>query len=299
MRAGELTPVYVPQVEDEASRDLRRAREDARGDLQAAKLRLKAFLRRHDIRETGRATWGPAHRRWLREGVCPTPAPQIVFQAYVRPVSEHPERLQRLEQALRDHVKAWRLAPVIDALQALRGVHFTVAVTMVAEWGDLTRVDHPRPLMSSLGLTPSAYARGARRRQGASTKAGHTHARRAFIEGAWAYRYPANVSRHLPWRREKVPKMRQDISWKAQVRRCQRDRQLCARGTHAQQVVVAIARELIAFLWAIARQIPGTPSHGVRMVADSRRVPTSIGRGAAPGWCHPRSREAAARNPRP
>jgi transposase len=259
MRAGELTPVYVPQVEDEAIRDLSRAREDAIGDLKAAKLRLKAFLLRHDIRYTGRATWGPAHLRWLSEVVCPTPAQQIVFQEYIRTVTEHTERLQRLEQELQDQVKAWRLAPVLDALQALRGVQFTVAVTMVAELGDLTRFDNPRQLMSYLGVTPSEYSSGERRRQGGITKAGNTHARRALIEGAWAYRYPAKVSRHLQLRLEKVPKTLQDISWKAQVRLCKRYRQLCARGKHPNQVVVAIARELIAFMWAIARHIPVTP----------------------------------------
>ena len=267
MRSGDLTPVDVPAVDDEAIRDLSRAREDAIGDLQAAKLRLKAFWLRHDMRYTGRATWGPAHLRWLSEVVCPTPAQQIVFQAYVRTVTEHTERLQRLDHALEDQVKAWRLAPVVDALQALRGVQFTVAVTIVAELGDLTRVDNPRQLMSDLGLTPSEYASGERRRQGSITKAGHSQARRVLIEGAWAYRYPANVSRHLPWRLERVPKTLQDISWKAQVRLCQRYRQLSARGTHAHQVVVAIARALIAFMWAIARHIPVTPESHVRMVA--------------------------------
>ena len=258
MRSGDLTPVYVPEVEDEAIRDLSRAREDAIGDLKAAKLRLKAFLLRHDIRYTGRATWGPAHLRWLSEVVCPTPAQQIVFQEYVRTVTEHTERLQRLAQELQDQVKAWRLAPVVDALQALRGVQFTVAVTIVAELGDLTRFDNPRQLMSYLGLTPSEYSSGERRRQGGITKAGNSHARRALIEGAWAYRYPANVSRHLQLRLENLPKGLQDISWKAQVRLCKRYRQLSARGKHANQVVVAIARELIAFMWAIARHISVT-----------------------------------------
>jgi transposase len=222
MRSGDLSPVYVPKVEDEAIRDLTRAREDAIRDLKTAKFRLKAFLLRHDIRYTGRAAWGPAHLRWLSEVVCPTPAQQIVFQEYVRAVNEHTERLQRLEQELQDHVKTWRLQPVVEALQALRGVQFTVAVTLVAELGDLTRFDNPRPLMKYLGLIPSEYSSGERRRQGAITKAGNTHARRALVEGAWAYRYPAKVSRHLQLRLEQLPKPIQDISWKAQVRLCKR-----------------------------------------------------------------------------
>ena len=256
---GDLTPVYVPKVEDEAIRDLCRAREDAIRDRKAAKFRLKAFLLRHDIRYTGRATWSPAHLRWLSEVVCPTPAQQIVFQEYIRAVNEHTERLERLEQELTDQVETWRLAPVVEALQALRGVQFTVAVTTVAELGDLTRFDNPRQLMNYLGLTPSEYSTGERRRQGGITKTGNTHARRALIEGAWAYRYPAKISRHLQLRLEKVPKPIQDISWKAQVRLCKRYRQLSARGKNPNQVVVAIARELSAFMWAIAQEVPLTP----------------------------------------
>ena len=259
MRSGDLTPVYVPTVDDEAIRDLTRAREDAINDLKAAKFRLKAFLLRHDIRYTGRATWSPAHLRWLAEVVCPTPAQQIVFQEYVRAVTEHTERLQRLEQELHEQVKTWRLQPVVEALQALRGVQFTVAVTMVAELGDLTRFDNPRQLMKFLGLIPSEYSTGERRRQGSITKAGNSHARRVLVEGAWAYRYPAKVSRHVQLRLEQQPKAIQDISWKAQVRLCKRYRRLMARGKHANQVVVAIARELVGFMWAIAKQVPVTP----------------------------------------
>jgi transposase len=258
-RSGDLTAVYVPTVEDEAIRDLTRAREDTIRDLKSAKFRLKAFLLRHDIRYTGRATWGPAHLRWLSEVVCPTPTQQIVFQEYVRAVNEHAERLQRLEHELQDQVKSWRLHPVVEALQALRGVQFTVAVTMVAEMGDLTRFDTPRELMKFLGLIPSEYSSGEQRRQGAITKAGNTHARRALVEGAWAYRYPAKVSRHLQLRLEQQPNIIQDISWKAQVRLCKRYRRLVSRGKHANVVTVAIARELAGFMWAIAREVPVTP----------------------------------------
>src|SRR5262247_677552 len=119
LRSGDLTPVYVPTVEDEAIRDLVRARVDALKDRKATKARLKAFLLRQDIRYEGRATWGPAHLRWLSEVVCPTPAQQMVFQEYVRAITEHSERLQRLEQELHEQVKSWRLQPVVEALQAL------------------------------------------------------------------------------------------------------------------------------------------------------------------------------------
>jgi transposase len=180
--------VYIPSVEDEAIRDVVRAREEVLKDLKAAKVRLKAFLLRQDMRYEGRANGGAAHLRWLAEVVCPTPAQQIVFQEYVRAVSEQTERLQRLEAELQPLVQSWRWYPVVEAIQALRGVQFTTAVTLIAELGALTRFDNPRQLMSYLGLPPSEHTRGERRRQGAITKTGNAHARRVLVEGAWAYR---------------------------------------------------------------------------------------------------------------
>jgi transposase len=168
----------------------------------------------------------------------------MVFQEDVRAASEHQERLQRREGALREQGHAWRLSPVVQALQAMRGVPYTVAITLIAELGDLSRFDNPRPLMSDLGLAPSAYASGERRRQGTITNARNSFARRALIAGAWAYCFPAKVSRplHVHW--EKIPKVIQDLAWKAQVRSCKRCRSLMARGKNPTQVVVAIAREV-------------------------------------------------------
>jgi hypothetical protein len=124
-----------------------------------------------------------------------------------------PMKRRRGPTALHDRVQAWHLCPVVDALQALRGVQFTIAVTSVADLGDLTCFDKPTQLMSDLGLTPSEYSTGDHRRQGAITKTNNAHARRALLEGAWAYRYPAKVSRHLQLRLEKVPKAIQVIGW--------------------------------------------------------------------------------------
>jgi transposase len=216
-------------------------------------------LLRHDIRYTGRANWRPAHLRWLSEVVCPTPAQHMVFQEYVQTVTEQTERLGRLALELHEQGQTWRFYPVVEALQALRGVQCTVAVTTVAERGDLTRFANPRQLMNYLGLTPSEYASGGRRQQGSMTKTGNAHARRALVEGAWAYRYPAQVSRQLQLRLEKLPAAIQAISGKAQVRLCQRYRHLMATGKHANQVVVAIARALRAFMWAIAKHMAVTP----------------------------------------
>jgi transposase len=192
----------------------------------------------------------------LAKVVCPTPAQQIVFQESIRAVDEQVERLARLEHELLDLAPKWRLWPVVEALQALRGVQWIVALTVVAELGDLTRFDNPRQLADFVGLIPSEHSSGEKRRQGGITKAGNSRARRVLVEGAWAYRYPAKISPHIQQRIEKLPKSLQDIGWKAQVRLCKRFRRLTARGKHSNVVVTAIARELIAFMWAIAKQVP-------------------------------------------
>jgi transposase len=256
LRSGDLTPVYVPTVDDEAIRDLCRARDAARLTLKNAKLRLKAFLLRLGRHYVGRADWNAAHQRYLAKVVCPTTAQQIVFQESVRAVDEQVDRLQRLEAELLECASTWRLYPVVQALQALRGVQFLIAITVVAELGDLTRFDSPRQLAAFVGLNPSEYSSGASRRQGGITKAGNGRARRALVEGAWAYRYPAKVSEHIQRRIDALPKPIQDLGWKAQVRLGKRFRRLVGRGKHPNVVVTAIARELIAFMWAIAKEIP-------------------------------------------
>jgi transposase len=259
LRSGDLSPGYIPRVEGEAIRDVVRAREEVLKDLKAATVRLKAFLLRQDIRYAGRADWTAAHLRWLATVVCPTPAQQMVFQEYGRAGSEQTERLHRVEAELPPLVQSWRWAPVVEAIQALRGIQFTAAVTLIAEVGDRSRFKTPRQLRSSLGLVPSEHSSGERRRQGSITKTGDSHARRVLGEGAWAYRYPAKVSRHRQLRLEKVAKGIQAISWKAQVRLCKRYRRLVARGKQVNQVVVAIAREMAAFVWAIAREVEMAP----------------------------------------
>ncbi|PYM21567.1 MAG: hypothetical protein DMD80_30200 [Candidatus Rokuibacteriota bacterium] len=142
---------------------------------------------------------------------------------------------------------------MVDALQALRGVQFTVAITTIAELGDLTRFDNPRQLMSYLGLTPSEYSSGDRRRLGGITKAGNGHARRVLIEAAKAYRHRAKVSEPIQARQQHLPAPIRDIAWRAQVRLCGRYRKLLARGKHPNTIAAAVARELAAFMWAIAR----------------------------------------------
>jgi len=256
LRSGDLTSVYVPSVQDEAIRDLCRSREDSVSALISAKFRLKSFLLRLGLHYTGRANWSEAHRRYLAKVVCPTPAQQIVFQESIHAVDQLTERVARLEAELEELLPSWRLYPVLRAVQALRGVQLTVAVTVLAELGDLTRFDNPRQLGAFVGLNPSEYSSGDKRRQGSITKAGNGHARRALVEAAWAYQHPAKVSAIIQKRLEGIPKPIQQTAWKAQVRLCKRFGRLVARGKNSNVVVVAIARELVAFMWAIARQTP-------------------------------------------
>jgi transposase len=255
LRSGDLSGVYVPEVQDEAIRDLCRAREGSMRDLKAAKLRLKSFLLRQDIRYSGKTTWTPAHLRWLAEAVCPTPAQQIVFQEHLRAITEHSERMARMEAELREQVKSWRLSPLVEAYQAARGVQFHVAATTAAELGDIRRFDKPRQLMAFVGLHPSEDSSGPRRRQGGIAKTGNIYARTALIEAAWSYRYPAKVSRQIQERQQALSPAIRDISWKAQVRLCKRFRKLIAHGKYPNVATTAVARELVAFLWAIAQQV--------------------------------------------
>src|SRR2546428_713440 len=159
----------------------------------------------------------------------------------------------RVETDRRDAGMVARLAPVVEALQALRGVQFTVAITTVAELGDLTRFDSPRQVMNYLGLTPSEYSSGERRRQGGITKMGNGHARRVLVEAAKAYRHRAKGSEQIQARQQQLPKETCDIAWRAQVRLCGRYKKLALRGKHANTIAAAIARELAGFMWAIAK----------------------------------------------
>jgi hypothetical protein len=233
-----------------ALRDLCRARDAARVTGKDAKLRLKAFLLRLDRHYVGRANWNDAHRRYLAKVVCPTPAQQIVFQEAVKAVDEQVDRLQRLEAELLDRAPAWRV-PGLPGLQALRRP-ILVAITVVAELGDLTRLtirdNWPPRRPHSVD-----YSSGARRQGGLPKRvrcAARVNRGRAGLspsrESVGAHSIPHD---HLP-------KPIQDLGWKAQVRLCKRFRRLVARGKHTNVAVTAVARELIAFMWAIAKEVP-------------------------------------------
>ena len=259
LKSEDLTPIYVPEPEDEAVRDLSRAREVAMKDLKDAKYQLKALLLRNNINYKGTANWSQKHLRWLTELVLPHPAQHIVLQEFLHTITERISRLERLDNELTHHVHQWRYYPVVKAIQAMRGVRLLVATGVVAELGDLSRFDHPRKLMSYLGLVPSEHSSGGKRHIGAITKCGNGRARRLLVEGAHTYRYAANISTDMQKRQEGLPKDIIDIAWKAQLRLCKRYKKMIAKGKHYNLVVTAIAREMIAYIWAIAREVVLTP----------------------------------------
>ncbi len=254
-RAGELTGVWVPDAVHEAVRDLVRAREAAADDLRRKRQQLLSFLLRHGRIYSAGGHWTLAHRRWLAKQAFEHAAQQIVFQEAIDAIADAAQRLRRLEQQLALIVPSWSMAPVVEAYQAMRGASFLVAVIFAAEIGDVRRFETPRQLMSFLGLVPAESSTGDTVRRKGLTLAGNRRARRALVEAAWTYRYPARVSETLRVRLDGLPKAVRDIAWKAQVRLCARYRRLSATGKKLPVVVAAIAREMAAFLWAIGREV--------------------------------------------
>jgi len=259
-RAGDLTPVWVRDAAHEVLRDLVRAREDARQDQTRARHRLGKFLLRHGCRphEDIKRNWTRKHMTWIKSHVrFEFPALQTAFLDYVHEVERASERIERLDKALDDAIAGAspEIREVVAALQALRGVGKIVAASLVAEIGSFRRFSTLSQLMSYCGLVPSEHSSGSHVARGSITKTGNAHVRRLIVESAWAYQ-------HKPWSRAWLekrlqtlePEIRQ-ISWKAQWRLHTRYKKLTARGKNKPQVVAAIGRELLGFLWAIAVRV--------------------------------------------
>lgn len=251
-RSGELTPVWVPDDAHEAMRDLCRARQAAMEALRRARQQVASFLLRHGHVYSDGKHWTGKHRLWLSAQRFDHPAQQIAFEELVQAVEEAQARRDRLAKQMQELAPTWPLAKVVTAIQALRGVALIAAITLVAEIGDFHRFANPRQLMAYLGLAPSERSSGAKTLRGAITKAGNTRARRMLVESAWTYRLPARVGAEILRRNENLPQPIKEIAWKAQVRLCARYRRLVRAGKPANVVTVAIARELAAFVWAIA-----------------------------------------------
>jgi len=255
-RSGELTSVWVPDVAHEALRDLTRARGDARADQHRARQRLGKFLLRLDRRPPeGVNAWTARHRQWLDGLRLGEPAQRTVLREYRAAVEEAGARLARLEDEIAEVAQTGPHAALLGALQTLRGVALVTAATLVAELGDRRRFAHPSQLMADVGLVPSEHSSGGRPRRGAITKTGNAEVRRVVVEAAWQYRHAPSLRGALRRRQLGQSAEVRRIAWSAQERLHKRWRRLLGRGKLKQQAVVAVARELVGFIWAIARAV--------------------------------------------
>jgi transposase len=255
LRAGELTPVWVPDERHEAMRDLSRAREAAMDDLKSKRQQVSSLLLRLGLHYPGKTTWGKAHLNWLAAQKLAHREQRIALEELMGAMREAKARVERLEQAMREAVAEWSLAEVVTVLQAMRGIDLVAAVTLLAEIGELSRFRTPRELMGYLGLVPSERSTGDSVKRGGITKAGNRRARRILVEAAWSYRHPPRIGREKQAKVQAAPLGARAIAWKAQVRLSGRFRALSRKGKRPTIVATAIARELCGFIWAIDREV--------------------------------------------
>lgn len=253
LRAGELTAVWVPDEGHEAIRELVRARDAAVDDLRRKRQSISSMMLRYGRTYPGKKTWGARHRQWLQAQRFEHPAQQLVLLEMTHAAQHALERLQRTDAAIVEFLPNWSLAPVVEALQALRGVQLVTAATIMVEIGDLRRFESPRQLMGYLGLVPGERSTGDSVRRLGITKAGNGRVRRALVESAWSYRHPPRVGRAKHYIHERVPTAVREIALKAQIRLTARYRALLRRGKKLTVAITAIARELAGFIWAIGR----------------------------------------------
>jgi transposase len=250
---GQLLTVVRPPTEDEeAVRDLCRGRDDARLDLMRARHRLGKFLlRRGRVFGTGeQRAWSQAHRWWLGTQAFERTAERVMFEDYLLAVEQTGARKRSLELHLEDLSREPRYAEAVGWLRCFRGIDTITAITLIAELHDFRRFRSPSALMAYLGLVPSEYSSGPRHQRGGITRTGNRHVRRLLIEAAWHYRHKPRVGEKLAARRHGQPPHIIALADKAQARLCRRYRRMERRSKHPTKIVVAVARELVGYLWA-------------------------------------------------
>jgi transposase len=253
-RAGELTYVWVPDPIHEAMRDLVRARFIASKDQRHSRAHVQMFLLKNGVRYKGKS-WGHRHRVWLSDRRFDHAGQQIAFQSFLNRVEQAEARKSEIDVQIAELCAAWSLGPIVTAIQALKGVGLVIAATLVAEIGDFSRFASPRHLMAWLGLVPGEHSSGGSVRQRGITKAGNVAARSLLFEAAWNYRTTPKVGQWQNKHRPEVPQEFKDIAWKAQLRLNSRYRRLVSRGKRSNVAITAIARELVGFIWDIARRV--------------------------------------------
>ena len=252
-RSGELTLIRVPDESQEALRDLVRAREDAQEDLMRRRHRLSKFLLRHGHRYRQGQNWTERHWTFIRSIHFDDVHAQAVLEEYVLAITEQADQVKRFDQRMEEASRQPQYAEKIGHLKVLRGVATTTALTILSETGDLRRYSRAGQLMAATGLVPSEHSSGTRRRQGAITKTGNAHLRRVLVEAAWHYRHRLWPGPSIRTRRAGQPQTLLAIARRADSRLHQKYRRLVARGKRPAEAVVAVARELTGFVWAIGQ----------------------------------------------
>ncbi len=254
LRSGDLTDVYVPDEADEALRDLERARDAAKRAERTARHQLGKFLLRHDRRFSETKNWTLRHMAWVRRQKFEHAAQQRVLADHLKTVEDAGERVEHLTDSIKELVESSALAPLIKALQAFRGIALVSATTIACEVGDLRRFATAGHFMSYVGLVPSESSSGERRRQGSITRAGNGHLRRILVEAAWHYRRLPVMSKEIRRRNKPVADGVRRLAWKAQKRLHKRMYHLTLKGKNNKTAVIAVARELAGFVWAVAQE---------------------------------------------
>ena len=254
LRSGDLTAVWVPDEEQESMRDLTRTRGDFKAQELKARQQLNAYvLRRGHHWPSGKTRWTKIHYNWLESLKFDHDWQYVVLQEYVDAAKAASARVKGMMSQIERVLPQWSMAPVVDSLIALRGIDKLAAIVLLAELGDVSRFDSPTQLMSFLGLVPREHSSGGRRHQGPITRAGNGHARRILVESAWCYRFPARQTMHLKRKAKNASNEAKAIAWRAQKRLCGRYSMLTGAGKNTKLVCVAIARELLGFIWDIVR----------------------------------------------
>jgi transposase len=255
-RAGELTVIYIPAAEQEAVRDLIRARERAVEDVRRKRHQLGKFLLRHGYRYRNGKQWTHGHLTWMQGIQFNLPFLKTVFDEYLLALDQAEDRVKRLTQEIEEIAKMPEQARQVSALMILRGVQVITAMTILFEIGDIRRFLRAKDFMAALGLVPSEYSSGNSVRRGSITKTGNSHIRRVLVESAWHYRHRPTVGKGIKARRAGKPRELLEIAQKADVRLNRKFRRMTEHNKKPSTVAaVATARELAGFVWAIGQQV--------------------------------------------
>lgn len=255
LRSGHLTPVHIPDVDDEVIRDVCRGRTDASQELARTKKQLKSFLLRNGYRYSGKANWSAAHMRYLRELVMAHPSQKLILEEYIQRIDALEEQIKRIEDQMAKLLETWQRKPLVDGLMGFRGFKLVAAMVIVSEIGYFGRFKHPKQLMAYIGLVPSEESSGDTRRMGPITKCGNGHARWMLIECAGHYKMPPKISKALSSRQEGLGRDVKAVSWRAQHRLSKRWFSLQFKKLHYNKIRTAVARELVSFIWELAMTI--------------------------------------------